>query len=234
MKKLALFLLGITFFLVSCGSDYSIKYDGPNVINIVLMEDLSLNIESDEPLTYHSDNELYVEVSSDGVIHGKNIGEANITVSNAENEITLHVVVSLFEEPTLDFGCNRDKILSLYGTPTIYTDSVIVYTNWYSYAVWSMSFFFENNSYYESDLYIRNDLDMRIDEYLNNNFHYQGKFYDQNNNEVYTYLNDSDKSKANVFIGKQYNANKDGDICLMYVPYRYEENRDEVVFRRQR
>ena len=227
MRKISIILLSLCFILTSCGNrsedetDKSIKYNGSKTVNIVLKQDYKLNVSSDESLTFYSDNESNVTVTPDGVIYGKNIGESNITISNSENEIKIHVVVTLFEEPTLDFGCDRNKILSLYNPDKLVynTDSVIVYSNWYSYAVWSMSFFFENNEYFESDIYIRNDLDLRIDQYLNENFYYQETIKDNNDNEIYVYLDSATESDASVIVGKQYNANEDNDICLMYIPY---------------
>ena len=111
MKKLALFFASI-LLLAACGNriDNTIKYDGPQIVDIVLLEELNLNATSDEPLTYYSDNDLYVTVTDDGVIKGKNVGEANITISNSVNTITIKVLVSLFEEPTFDFGISQDDI----------------------------------------------------------------------------------------------------------------------------
>ena len=226
MKKIALILIGLSFILTSCGNrtkkiDKTIKYNGDTTVNIVLQENYSLNASSEDALSYYSDNEMIITISDEGVLFGKNIGEANVTISNSENEIKIHVIVTLFEEPTLDFGCDRNKILSLYNPDKLSynTDSVVVYSNWYSYAVWSMSFFFKNNMYFESDLYIRNDLDIRIDQYLNENYHYQGTILDNNNKEIYVYTDSATESEASVLVGKQYNANKDNDICLMYIPY---------------
>lgn len=229
MRKTTIILLGLCLAFTSCGKkdDKSIKYDGAQNINIVLKETYNLNVSSKDALNYYSDDELVVTVSQDGNIYGKNVGEANVMICNSENELKLHVDVSLFEEPTLNFGCSRNNIVSLYGQPTYLTDSVIVYSNWYSYAVWSMSFFFKNNSYYESDLYIRNDLDMRVDQYLKENFHYYGEVTDDNGKKIFVYLDESSEEDASVLVGKQYNANKDGDICLIYIPYT-PESRDVI------
>lgn len=239
MRKLSIILLGLCLILTSCGNDEketdkTIKYNGGSTVDIVLQEYYDLKVSSEETLNYYSDDELIVTVSQDGKIFGKNIGEANITISNSENEIKIHVIVSLFEEPTLDFGCDRNKILSLYNNEKLVlsTDSVIIYSNWYSYAVWTMSFFFSNNMYYESDLYIRNDLDLRVDQYLDANYFYHGVITDNNNKEIFIYLDESKENDASVLVGKQYNANSDGDICLMYIPYT-PESRD-ILRRRHR
>lgn len=230
MKKIALFLLGLCCFLSSCKNN-SIKYDGPETINIVLRETLNLNASSNEPISYHSDNNLIVEIDQNGNILGKNVGETDITLSNIEEELKLHVIVSLFEEPTLEFGASPNKIKSIYGEPKRnYGDTVFVYgsgNNWYSWAVWEMDFFFDKkNGYYESDLYIRNDLDIRIEQYLDKKyFPYDtitDTLFNDSQNEIvtlYLYLNEPHPKDANVIVGKQYDAGPENDIRLMYAPF---------------
>ena len=104
MKKIALILLGIAVLLTSCKpkDKFEIKYNGDSTVNIVLTEEYDLDITSEDNLTFYSDNELVVTVTPNGVIKGKNIGEANITASNSQNSITIKIVVSLFEEPTFN------------------------------------------------------------------------------------------------------------------------------------
>lgn len=227
MKKIALFLLGITIFLTSCKpkDKFEIKYNGDSTINIVLTEEYNLDITSEDNLTFYSDNEIIATVSPSGVVKGKNIGEANIIASNSQNSITIKVVVSLFEEPTFNFYCNQSYIKNLYGTPRRENDSVFVYggsEEWYSFAVWEMDFFFINKKYVEADLYIRKDLEVRIDEYLNKNFFYKDQFTDTNSNITYdVYLNDENPKDASVLVGKIKNAGPYQDICLFYIPYEY-------------
>lgn len=230
MRKIALILLTLCCFLSSC-RDGSIRYDGPETIDIVLRETMNLNATSDDPISYHSDDRLIVDIDQEGNILGKNVGETNITLSNSEDELKLHVVVSLFEEPTLDFGASPDKIKSIYGEPKRnYGDTVFVYgsgNDWYSWAVWEMDFFFDNkNGYYESDLYIRSDLDIRIEQYLQKNYFTYDTITDTltNNgkNEIitfYLYLNEPNPKDASVIVGKQYDAGPEKDIRLMYAPF---------------
>ena len=52
--------------MFSCkDDDKTIKYDGGETIDIVLLEEFNLNATSDESLSYFSDNELYVTVTED-------------------------------------------------------------------------------------------------------------------------------------------------------------------------
>ena len=151
MKKIALILLGVCLILGSCKltDKNKITYNGKNTIDIVLLEKYDLDASSGSKLTYHSDNEMAVTVNSDGIIQGKNVGDANVTISNSVNSITVKVIVSLFEEPTLNFGISKNSIEDIYGTPDYhYGDSIYVYgggatlEDWYAYAVWRMNFCF--------------------------------------------------------------------------------------------
>lgn len=235
MKKLALFLVALCL-LSSCREkvDHSIKYNGTKTINIVLLEELKLDVttESNNPITYHSDNEMVVTVNSEGVIKSKNVGEANVTISNTIDVITVKVTVSLYEEPTTDFYVSKDEISNIYGQPNYIVDSgdttVYIYgsgNDWYSYAVWEMDFFFIDNQYIESDLYIRSDVELRLDEFLDNNYFYQ--YSDTINEQIYhIYLNEEKPENASVLLGKINNAGQYDDICIFYTPFEYEEERD--------
>lgn len=235
MKKLALFLVALCL-LSSCREkvDHSIKYNGTKTINIVLLEELKLDVttESNNPITYHSDNEMVVTVNSEGVIKSKNVGEANVTISNTIDVITIKVTVSLYEEPTTDFYVSKDEISNIYGQPNYIVDSgdttVYIYgsgNDWYSYAVWEMDFFFIDNEYIESDLYIRSDVELRLDEFLDNNYFYQ--YSDTINEQIYNiYLNEENPENASLLLGKINNAGQYDDICIFYTPFEYEEERD--------
>lgn len=235
MKRIALYLIALCL-LSSCGGkvDESLKYDGEKTISIALLDEMNLNVtsESENPITYYSDNEMVVTVDPTGVIKGKNIGEANITVSNTTNEIIIKVIVTLYEEPTMDFGASTDEIIDIYGSPKhiVYNSDTTAFiygsgNDWYSYAVWEMDFFFINNQYIESDLYIRNSVEPRLDEFLNNNYYYHGN--DTINEDVYyIYLNEEQPEDATVMIGKINDVGQYGDICIFYIPFDYEERTD--------
>lgn len=228
MKKLALFLVSI-LLLTACrnrSEDKTIKYEGPKTVDIVLLEELNLNATSEEPLTYYSDNDLYVTVSKDGIIKGKNVGEANVTISNSENSITVKVVVSLFEEPTFDFGISPNDIAKIYGAPRFnYGDSIFIYgsgNEWYSYAVWEMDFFFKDNEYVEADLYIREDVNTRLNQFLTENYFVKDTVYDTINDvftTCYLYLNEDNPDDANLLVGQLFPAGRYDDVCLFYTAY---------------
>lgn len=241
MKKIALILLGISILLTSCKpkDKFGIKYNGDSIVNIVLAEEYDLDITSEDNLTFYSDNELIVTVNQDGIIKGKNIGEANITASNSQNSITIKVIVSLFEEPTLNFYCDQSYIEEVHGTPKYKNDSLMIYgsgEDWHSFAVWEMDFFFINNQYVEADLYIRKDLNVRVDEYLKGKFIYKNQVTDEETNVTYDiYLNKENPEDATVLVGKIMDAGPYKDICLFYIPYEHKRNSDyNDIFSRDR
>lgn len=242
MKKIAFVLLFTCIVFSSCKND-SIKYKGPDVINIVLQERYNIDADSKEPIVYSSDNNLIVDIIDDRTIWGKNIGEANVTLSNTSDEITIPVIVSLFEEPCVNFGVSHSYIKDIYGDPNYqFGDSIYIYgggvslEDWYSFAVWKMDFFFINNQYVEADLYIRKDLEIRVDEYLNSKFFYRNKVKDEDINVTYDiYLNNENPENATVLVGKIKDAGPYKDICLFYIPYEHKRNSNyNDIFSRDR
>lgn len=230
MRKIALFLIGLCLFS-SCKNkkeDNTIKYVGPKTIDIVLQEKYKIEAKSKGDISFYSENEIIAEISPDGTITGKNIGTTNIKLSTTEDELSIPVVVNLFEEPTLNFGASLKEIKDLYGTPQYSGDNVIRYgggevhpDEWYSFTVWMMDFFFIDDEYVEADVYIDNDWKGRLNEYLNK-YSYKGLFNDTLNGELtdyHLYLNNEDPEKADVMIGKIDNVGKYNDICLFYIPY---------------
>ena len=102
MKKLVLILSTALLILSSC-TDNSIKYNGPDELNIALRDEVYIDATSKDPISYKSDNKLIANVDQNGKVSGINIGKTNITLSNSEDELKLPVNVSLFKEPTLSF-----------------------------------------------------------------------------------------------------------------------------------
>ena len=251
MKKIALILLGICLVFNSCKpkDKTKINYDGESTIDIVLLEEYDLGATSESDLTYYSDNEMVVTVNSNGVIRGKNVGEANVTIENSVNSITIKVIVSLFEEPTFNFGISPISIKNIYGIPDYqFGDSIYIYgggsslDDWYSYAVWKMDFFFKYNYYYESDLYINSDLKIRIDQFLSEKYHFYQTLTDtissNGEDEIVTlelFLNSAEPENASVLVGKQEDAGNYNDICLFYVPFDYtDKSLDKNIISRKR
>ncbi len=179
MKKVLFYMIILAVLATGCKKDEkskSLDYSGSANVTIALRDSFRLPVSSDYDISYSSSDNMYVTVSSDGVVYGKNVGSADVTMSNGFESITVRVDVDLFIEPTFEFGCAPSHIRALYGSPYqsgYNPDGILVYqytaNQGYSYACGEMDFFFDEGSYYESDVYIRPSVEFLLDNYLTDN-----------------------------------------------------------------
>lgn len=191
-------------------------YNDDNPIHLVLREEHKIVDSSAYPITYTSSDNTYVTVSDDGVLNGRNVGSAQVTLDNGFHSLTVDVIVDLFREPTFEFGCGGDRIRELYGNPYqagYVNDTLLVYQysgyNGYSYACGEMDFLFDNRSYFEADLYIRKNVEYLLNCYLEDNFTFETTL----NDTIPIYRNKIDNS---VMCGKYDSHNQWNEICLYY------------------
>ena len=183
MKKIVFLMIILAVLATGCSQkkkSKSLNYNDSDPISMVLRGNRKINVSSDYDISYRVLNndptKTVIEVSSGGVLYGKNVGEDQVFISNGYESKTIDVKVDLFTEPTFEFGCNPNRIKSLYGNPYYSGFSgenlVYIYTsdNGYSYACGEMDFLFKNNSYFQSILYIRKGLDGILNNYLDENF----------------------------------------------------------------
>lgn len=217
MKKLLFLAITLAVLTISCKEKKSeaLNYNDADPIQMTLREYHQVDASSDYSITYTSADELIVE-PNDGNLYGKNVGETQITLDNGYETKTVDVNVTLFTEPTFEFGCDQNRIKSLYGDPYYsYDDSIFIYgahDPGYSYACWQMNFFFDDNSYYESDVYILNNFEYMLNLYLEENF-VLDSIINIDSIDYHMYHNIIDNT---VKCGKFYEANEWGDICLFY------------------
>lgn len=236
MKKL-LFISIISFAILAtgCKKDKSkaLEYNDSNPINMVLRGEHQISATSEYDITYKSLNETVVTVTKTGKLYGKNVGEAQVKLDNGYESKTIDVIVDLFTEPTFEFGCNTNRIRTLYGTPYAagYADTILVYqytaNNGYSYACGEMDFFFYNGQYFESDVYIRQNVSGPLDQYLNDNFRLDTIIGDTL--KIYRNLLDND-----IICGKYASHNTWNEWCLFYARADQEKSVANFLNRRPR
>ena len=233
MKKL-LFISIISFAILAtgCKKDKSkaLEYNDSNPINMVLRGEHQISATSEYDITYKSLNETVVTVTKTGKLYGKNVGEAQVKLDNGYESKTIDVIVDLFTEPTFEFGCNTNRIRTLYGTPYAagYADTILVYqytaNNGYSYACGEMDFFFTDGKYIEADLYIRDGVEYLLENYITENFNPM--------DTIYLHLSETDsvltfryrnKVEDHVILGKYPSGNQYNETLLFY--YHESENR---------
>lgn len=223
MKKTLFFMIVLAVFATGCKKDKStaLNYNGSNPIEMVLREEYQIPTSSDYNITYTAINENpnieVITVNENGLIYGKNVGSAKVKISNGHAEKTIDVNVSLFEEPTFEFGCGTGRIRDLYGSPYQYDyidDTTLVYqyvaSQGYSYACGEMDFFFNEGAYYEADIYIRPSVEYLLNKYLTENFNYHSTVGDTL--DLYKYKHDT-----TIVCGKFDSHNPWNEFCLFYV-----------------
>ena len=241
-KAFYILVVAIAFLTASCSKDKSksLNYSDHNTIEMVLRDYHQIQVTSEYGITYKAINEdpdaAVITVNGNGKIYGMNVGSAKVQISNGYETKTVDVNVSLFREPTFEFGCNTDRIRSLYGSPyqAAYVQDTILYyvyinpqTAMYSASCYQMWIFFdvENNNekhYIESDVYIRKDWENPLlINYLNDNFDslftvHNYYFDDEITHDSVDAIIYKSKYDENVRCGKFPHSNKYDDICLFY------------------
>lgn len=240
MKKTLFFMIILAVFATGCKKDKSksLDYNGGSVVTIALRDYYRLPVSSEYDISYSTSNDTYVTVSADGVVYGKNVGNAEVTMSNGYETRTVTVKVDLFIEPTFEFGCSSANIRALYGSPYqagYNDDGILVYqytTNQgYSYACGEMDFFFYDGSYYESDVYIRPSVEYLLNNYLTENFTLHSEIYDTVTTS-YPTTHDTiipisiykNKIDTTVICGKRLALNQWNEFLLFYFQLNDEEN----------
>lgn len=236
MKKILFFMMILAFLATGCKKDKKSKtlnYNDSDPIEMTLSGpehnpnipphhfDHKIQVTSDYDITYTAINPgtiTVLSVSSDGYLHGTNVGTAAIKMDNGYENRVVNVIVSLFRQPTFEFGCASSRIRDIYGRPYesgwLPGDTILCYryttSLGYSYACGEMDFFFYDRQYYESDVYIKQDCEYLLDNYLSENFNYNSTIGDTL--DIYKY-----KEDTTIICGKFASHNQWDEWCLFYI-----------------
>ena len=239
MKKVVFFLIILAVLATGCKKKKSkdLNYNDSDPIEMVLRGNHQIQASSDYDISYTALNPNFtvIEVSNGGNIYGKNVGNARVKIDNSYDSRVVDVVVSLFRQPTFEFGCASSRIRDLYGRPFesgyLPGDTILCYrytaSNGYSYACGEMDFFFLNGSYYESDVYIRPSVEYLLNNYLNDNFRLDTILGDTLS--VYRY-----KLDESIICGKFASHNQWNEWCLFYIQLNQEKSLANILKRRPR
>lgn len=230
MKKTLFFMIILAVFATGCKKEKSkaLNYNDTDPIEMVLQGNHQIKVSSDYDVSYtaiNNSDKTVITVSGGGNLYGKNVGTAQVKMSNSYQEKTVDVNVTLFQEPTFDFGCGTDKIKKLYGQPYasgFVSDTILAYqytqtpgyNGNYSFACGEMDFFFYDGVYFESDLYIRPQVEYLLNNYLDENFNFSHHILDTiTNDTVFIYHNKIDED---VICGRRLSHNTWNEIILFY------------------
>ncbi len=207
-------MAALSLVLVSCKKDKDTKleYSGSNPIEIALLDELTLNVNSEYPVTVTSLNDKYITVIDGLKIKGKNVGSGEIGITNGHETLRIPVDVKLFKEPTFNFGCSKSDIRAKYGKPNYEIGNVYIYGNYnqtsmfVSYACTQMNFLFsQSGNYAESHAFIIDDVNILLERYLSENFIPYDTLEPAADSVYYFYRKKSDSS---IICGRYNEANK--------------------------
>lgn len=181
MKKVLILLAVLAIFAAGCKKkekSQSLNYYDSDPISMVLREYRGINVSSDYDISYSTSDDLLLEVSGRGLLYGKGVGEAQVTMSNGYESKTVGVVIDLFQEPSYEFGCPPSRIRELFGDPreTGYNDDGYLVYNYFKpnsydpYACGQRLFYFDDNKYFRAYYLINPQVDVRLEQYLNQKF----------------------------------------------------------------
>ena len=233
MKKVLFCMMVLALMATSCkDKSKKLNYNDSDPIEMALSGsshdfDYQINVSSDYDITYKAinpDNKTVIEVSN-GKIHGKNVGTAQIKMDNGYESMTVGVDVKLFKEPSFDFGCNQASIRSEFGNPWyVIGDTIYIYGGFdpgYSYTCWRMDFVFNrDHQYYMSNVYIfgpkppHPDFNYLLNNYFTDNFVLDSIWHHDDTTDYKVYHN---IEEPQVKCLRYDNANQWGDIGLIYL-----------------
>lgn len=110
-------------------------------------EEHKINATSTSPIIYQSSDEYHATVSNSGLIDARFVGDANISLSNADDSKSIKVTIepqyNLYKTPSLNWGTLRSEIITQYGVPESSTADVILYDD-YSNSAPILMFLFDD------------------------------------------------------------------------------------------
>lgn len=237
MKKVLILLAVLAVFATGCKKEKSksLDYNDSDPISMVLREYRPIKVSSEYDISYSTSNDMLLEVSGDGVLYGKGVGEDQVTISNGYETITVKVVIDLFQEPSYEFGCPPSHIKDLYGEPreSGYTEDGILVYSYYKpgqydpYACGQRLFYFEDSKYFRAYYLMNPQVDIRLEQYLHQNFipadTVQGVINEGDTDSIPFYIFKS-KLDETIICEKFLTGNVNNEIGLIY--YQIEEEED--------
>lgn len=135
MKKILLSIILIILF-VGCSKDEN-NQDSLNIpSNVSVKVDSSFNLGSVQ--SWVSSNTFVAEITQEGVITGKHVGNCTVNCSDASCSVTVTANNTLYEEPITDWGISKSELISRKGQPDRESGNTLIYETGNSAAPYEM------------------------------------------------------------------------------------------------
>lgn len=156
---------------------------------------------SKDAIDYVVENEYHAEVSKNGLVTARFVGETNVLLSNGEDTKNFKVIVApksnLYPEPDVKFGDSKSSIVAKFGTPDAETSSGIVYTD-YSNAAPILMFLFDSNKLSSYAVMVRSSYSSALDDFLLERY-----LVGSESDGLYLFINGLNTTTATMAIGLQ-------------------------------
>lgn len=135
IKRIFMFFLPIILF-AGCSGDED-KQNSLNIPNSVSVKvDSSVNLGSVQ--SWVSSNVFVAEVTGEGVITGKHVGNCVVNCSGASCSVTVTANNTLYTEPIMDWGITKAELISRKGQPDRESGNTLMYETGNSAAPYEM------------------------------------------------------------------------------------------------
>ena len=171
MKQLLLILSVFAFtvsLLPSCTlkSEYAEDMELPASVSLSVGETYDFGAESS---SWSSNNDFIASISKDGIVTAKHTGECKIKYSNFFQTLICKVTVSpnvtLYDEPILQWGMSKSKLISIEGTDYKVSGNTLGYMI-NSSTIPLKVYAFENEKLYSSVVVVKISSSERLADHL--------------------------------------------------------------------
>ena len=135
MKKIFFAIISIILF-VGCSKDENNQNSLNIPSNVSVKVDSSVNLGSVQ--SWVSSNTFVAEVTNEGVITGKHVGNCTVNCSGASCSVTVTANNTLYTEPIMDWGISRSELISRKGQPDRESGNTLFYETGNSAAPYEM------------------------------------------------------------------------------------------------
>ncbi|WP_424493515.1 Ig-like domain-containing protein [Salinimicrobium sp. GXAS 041] len=216
-KNPCLFLAILLIFSGSCSKD-----DNPeeslilesNEEVLYFGDKHQIQATSETPVTYSSNDEYHAEVSADGLITARFVGQTTIELTNEDETKEIAVTIeprsTLYPDPNLEFGISQKELIAEWGTPDVEVEEGIAYSNFSTAAPLVMYLFNENNEMESLAVMVETSYSKELGTYL-------AERYFPADPENLLFINDLEDSKTTMLVGAElYDQNH---WMVIYLPF---------------
>lgn len=169
-------------------------------------------------ITYAVENRYHADVSEEGLVTARFVGETEITLSNGEDSKNIKVIVeprhTVYDEPDIEFGETKKSIISKFGNPHLEGEFVMVYDE-YSTNAPRLIIVFDDGKVSVYSVMVKSSLISSLEDFLQERY----MLYEEEALEgdpSITFINSLDITTATRIIGMELPVSE--QLQVVYAP----------------